>query len=152
MNATLQVRNRTRAQASAGCQRLLCETCRQAIALEERTEAAVFLHISPSCTPSFLLYHSTSPEVEKCVRKMCLFLMVEESMVIYTLIRNRENAPVQKVSNICNEEERVSHVSRTGTGCAEAFVPQIGIRANDTGRESPRPGRDGGVFCSRLSQ
>jgi hypothetical protein len=35
-----------------------------------------------------LLYDSTSTETEKCVRKMCLFLMVEERMDIYTLIRN----------------------------------------------------------------
>jgi hypothetical protein len=37
---------------------------------------------------SFLLYDSTSTGTEKCVRKMCLFLMVEGSIVIYTLIRN----------------------------------------------------------------
>jgi hypothetical protein len=41
---------------------------------------------------------------------------------------------------------------RAETGSTRAIIPQTGIRAHDPGRESPRSGRDGRVFCARLSQ
>jgi hypothetical protein len=40
-----------------------------------------------SDTPSLPLYDSTSTRVKKYVRKMCLFLVVKASWVIYTSTR-----------------------------------------------------------------
>jgi hypothetical protein len=41
-----------------------------------------------SDTPSLPLYDSTSTRLKKYVRKMCLFLVVKASWVIYTSNRN----------------------------------------------------------------
>jgi hypothetical protein len=39
-------------------------------------------------TLSFLLNDNTSTEEKKDVRRMCLFLMVEERIIIYTVLRH----------------------------------------------------------------
>jgi hypothetical protein len=55
--------------------------------------------------PSFLFYHSTYTETEKCVRKMCLFLMVGASIVNYTLSRESGVELVKRAEYISTKDK-----------------------------------------------
>ena len=77
-----------------GRQGLLREACHQAIALEECTKAALFLHMSSSSTrfllpaSKFFLYDTTPSPAEKRVGNVWLLFLVETTILSYTRIRN----------------------------------------------------------------
>jgi len=92
---TLQVANRPGGKRGTGRQGLLREACHQAIALEECTKAALFLHMSSSSAQSLLptskLFHhdTTLSPAEKSVGNVWLLFLMEATILSYTRIRNR---------------------------------------------------------------